>query len=107
MNRAEKQRMIDAYGDNELDLRGALEIEEHVARCPGCGEEERALRELQASSRATLIRYAPSPEFEARVRDALHAEGLPVPVGSVERSPAPPRAARHLRRAGKWGALAR
>ncbi|HEY4885463.1 MAG TPA: anti-sigma factor [Myxococcales bacterium] len=106
MNCSETKRLIDAYVDNELDLRGALEIEEHVARCPGCGEEERALRELQASARANLIRYAPSPEFEARVRDALHAEGLPVPVGSVERSPAPPRAARHLRRAWKWAALA-
>jgi len=36
----------------------------------------------------------------------LHAEGLPRPVGSVEPSPAPPRAARHLRRAWKWAALA-
>jgi len=106
MNCSETKRLIDAYLDNELDLRGALEIEEHVARCPGCGEEERALRELQASARANLIRYAPSPEFEARLRDALHAEGLPRPVGSVEPSPAPPRAARHLRRAWKWAALA-
>jgi len=84
MNCSETKRLIDAYVDNELDLRGALEIEEHVARCPGCGEEERAVRELQVSARANLMRYAPSPEFEARLRDALHAEGLPRPVGSVE-----------------------
>jgi anti-sigma factor RsiW len=106
MNCSETKRLIDAYVDNELDLRGALEIEEHVARCPGCGEEERALRELQTSAHANLIRYAPSPEFEARLRDALHTEGLPVPVGSVEPSPAPLRAARHRRRAWKWAALA-
>jgi len=106
MNCSETKGLIDAYLDNELDLRGALEIEEHVARCPGCGEEERALRDLQASARANLIRYTPSPQFEARLRDALHAEGHPVPVGSVEPSPAPARAARHRRRGWKWAALA-
>jgi len=106
MNCSETKRLIDAYVDNELDLRGALEIEGHVARCPGCGAEERALRELQASARANLIRYAPSPEFEARLRDALHAEGHPVPVQSVEPSLAPPRVARHRRHAWKWAALA-
>jgi len=31
MNCSETKRLIDAYVDNELDLRGALEIEEHVA----------------------------------------------------------------------------
>ena len=71
MNCSETKRLIDAYVDNELDLRGALEIEEHVARCPGCGAEEQALRELQASARANLIRYAPSPQFEARLRDVI------------------------------------
>src|SRR5439155_16613669 len=91
MNCAETKRLIDAYVDNELDLRGAIEVEEHVARCPGCSAEERALRELQASARANLIRYAPSPEFDARLREALHAEGHPVPVQSVEPSLAPPR----------------
>jgi anti-sigma factor RsiW len=106
MNCAETKRLIDAYVDNELDLRGALEVEGHVARCPGCGADERALRELQASAHANLIRHAPSPEFEARLRDALHAEESPVPVGSVEPSSAPPRAARHRRRAWRWAALA-
>ena len=106
MNCSETKRLIDAYVDNELDLRGALEVEGHVARCPGCGAEERALRELQASARANLIRYVPSPEFEARLRDALHAEGHPVSVQSVEPSLAPPRVARHRRHAWKWAALA-
>jgi len=106
MNCSETKRLIDAYVDNEVDLRGALEIEEHVARCPGCGEEERALRELQVSARVNLIRYAPSPDFEGRLRQALHAEGHPAPVGSVEPSPAPARAARHRRRGWKWAAFA-
>ena len=101
MNCAETKRLIDAYVDNELDLRGAIEVEEHVARCPGCSAEERALRELQASARANLIRYAPSPEFEARLSEAVHAE-VKEPAPAVE---APPRVARP-RRAWKWAALA-
>jgi len=32
MNCSETKRLIDAYVDNELDLRGALEVEGHVAR---------------------------------------------------------------------------
>src|SRR5438105_902298 len=85
----------------ELDLRGAIDVEEHVARCPGCSAEERALRELQVSARAHLIRYAPSPEFEARLREAVRAEAKE-PAPAVE---APPRVARP-RRAWKWVALA-
>lgn len=104
MSCSETKRLIDAYLDNELDLRGALQIEEHVARCPGCGAEERALRELQISARANLIRYALSPELEARVSDGLQAEGHPVPLCEV--SDAPPQIARHLRPAWKWAALA-
>ena len=106
MNCSETKRLIDAYVDNELDLRGALEIEGHVARCPGCGAEERALRELQASARTNLSRYVPSPEFDARLRDALHAEGHSVPLHSEEASPALPRVARRRRHAWRWAALA-
>src|SRR5207245_6901703 len=48
--------------------------------------------------------YAPSPEFEARLRDALHGEEAPVPARSMEPS-ATPRAAATRRRAWKWAAL--
>jgi len=50
----ETRRLLDAYVDNELDLRGALELEEHLAHCPGCNADEKGLRELQASARASL-----------------------------------------------------
>jgi anti-sigma factor RsiW len=101
---AETRKLIDAYVDNELDLRGALEVEEHIARCPACGAEERALRELQASARANLTRYSMSPEFEARLRALVHVELAP-PAPSGTAAIAPKRVTRS-RRAWKWAALA-
>ncbi|TMA28081.1 MAG: anti-sigma factor [Deltaproteobacteria bacterium] len=101
---AETRRLIDAYVDNELDLRGALEVEEHIARCPACGAEERALRELQASARANLTRYSMSPELEARLRALLQVEEPPAPAASGNSSTA--RVARRALRAWKWAALA-
>ena len=50
----ETQRLLDAYVDNELDLRGALEMEEHLAHCPGCSADEKGLRELQAVNERLL-----------------------------------------------------
>ena len=50
----ETQRLLDAYVDNELDLRGAVEVEEHLERCLACDAEAKSLRELQASARANL-----------------------------------------------------
>ncbi|MCA1825835.1 MAG: anti-sigma factor [Myxococcales bacterium] len=100
MNCSEAKRLIDAYVDNELDVRGVLELEEHVSHCPGCSVEERGLRELQTSSRANLIRYAPSPGLEARLHAALRAEAKDAPIPIKTAEPAP------RRRAWKWAALA-
>jgi len=101
----ETQRLLDAYVDNELDLRGALEMEEHLAHCPGCSADEKGLRELQASARASLTRYPMPPELEARLRDVARA-GEPAAPAASEQPSVPARAARPLRRAWKWAALA-
>jgi anti-sigma factor RsiW len=69
MSCAETRRLIDAYVDNELDLRAALEVEEHLAGCRSCEAEERSLRNLQAASRAHLTRHAPPPGVEAKLRN--------------------------------------
>jgi anti-sigma factor RsiW len=101
----ETQRLLDAYVDNELDLRGALEVEEHLARCPACDAEAKSLRELQASARANLTRYPMPPELEARLRAVLRA-GEPVAPAASGHAPLPTRAARPPRRAWRWAALA-
>jgi anti-sigma factor RsiW len=99
------QRLLDAYVDNELDLRGALEVEEHLARCPACGAEEKSLRDLQETARANLTRYPMPPELEARLRAVLRA-GEPAEHAASGRAAAPTPAARQLRRAWRWAALA-
>ena len=100
----ETQRLLDAYLDNELDVRSALEIEEHLARCPACEIEERGLRELQQSARANLTRYPMSPALEARLLAAVRAEGPAASTTERQASPAAHRPARPARRAWKWAA---
>jgi len=97
----ETRRLLDAYVDNEIDLRGSLEVEEHLAHCPGCSADEKSLRELQASARANLTRYSMPPELEARLRDLV---GPGEPAASPPSVPA--RATPPVRRAWRWAALA-
>jgi anti-sigma factor RsiW len=93
----ETRQLLDAYLDNELDLRSTLEMEDHLARCSACGAEEKSLRALQLSAQANLTRYALPPELEARLRAA-------VPLSEAEAPPAP--AARRPARRWRWAALA-
>lgn len=71
---AEVSRLLHAWVDDELDVRSALEVEEHLGRCRACAGEERSLRGLQAQLRAQLPRYAPSPALATRLQGALRAE---------------------------------
>jgi anti-sigma factor RsiW len=86
--------------DDELDLRGALEVEEHLERCAGCIAKQQGLRELQEAARADLTRYALPPQLEARLRAAVRAEAR---TASVPPSAALPP---NLRRALRWAAPA-
>ena len=97
------QRLLDAWVDNELDLRGSLEVEDHLAGCPACREQERSIRELQASARANLTRYPLPPGLEGRLRAALRPEepSVAAPEAAVS-APVPHRA----RRGRTWAALA-
>jgi anti-sigma factor RsiW len=101
---AETRRLLDAYVDNELDVRGALEVEEHLERCPTCGAEEQGIRELQGFASANLTRYVPPQEFTDRVRAALRAEAASDAAREVQNAPAAPPAARPVRRARRWAA---
>ena len=103
---SEAQRLLDAYVDNELDLRSALEVQEHVARCQVCDAEERGLRELNESARAHLTRYPMLPELEARLLVAARAEAHAASAAAQSASAARQRSARPARRAWKWAALA-
>jgi len=98
----ETQRLLDAYVDNELDVRGAIEVEEHLERCPSCAAEEKGLRELQMSVRTNLTRYAMPKGVEARLLASLRGVEPAVPPASGH--PAVPiQSARRFRsRAWTW-----
>ncbi len=100
------KRLLDAYVDNELDLRGALEVEEHLAGCPVCAADERGLRDFQETARAQLIRYPMPPELEARLFAVLRAEEPAASAAAKRVSATAQRSARPARRAWKWAALA-
>ncbi|HET7785669.1 MAG TPA: anti-sigma factor [Myxococcales bacterium] len=91
----ETRGLLDAWMDNELDLRGSLEVEEHLGRCADCAAQERSLRQLQGSARANLTRHEVPAGLDARLRAALRSEA----GASAGAPPARPRALRALRRA--------
>ena len=70
---AQTERLLDAYLDDELDLRSALEVEEHLASCAQCGAGERRLRELRELARAHLTRHALPPSLEQKLRAGFKA----------------------------------
>ena len=74
MTCTESERMLDAYVDNELDVRASVEMQEHLAQCPGCAAHERGLRELRSALRSGLTRHAVPEALEDRLRKALGAE---------------------------------
>jgi anti-sigma factor RsiW len=67
------RRLLPAYGDNELSVESALEVERHVRSCPRC----RAALQRQRTFSETLRRLyprAPLPAaLEERVRRAVRA----------------------------------
>jgi anti-sigma factor RsiW len=86
MTCGETTRLLDAYVDNELDVRGVLEVEEHLARCVQCASDERGLRDLSASVRTNLTRHPLPPELEERLRAAIRAEApaeVEVPIARL------------------------
>jgi anti-sigma factor RsiW len=97
MTCSETRRLLDAWVDNELDLRGALEVEEHLGDCAACAAEERSVRELQTFARANLARHAMPPALDARLRAALRTE-----AGAG--APGLPPARQRARRALRWSA---
>ena len=80
MTCAETRRLLDGYLDDELDLRSALEVEEHLAGCAQCGAEERGLREQQEFARAHLTRHALPRGLEEKLRAGFRAAQGPPPA---------------------------
>jgi anti-sigma factor RsiW len=97
MTCTEASRLIGPWVDDELDVRSAMEIESHVARCAECGRERNELLALRDTARERLPRYELSPEVEERLWRQVRKAATP------ER---PHRARRWMREAGMMAAAA-
>lgn len=74
----DKEALLHAYLDGELDLRGSLEFEEHLKECTECKEELQTQQNLRkALQGAEAYQRAPG-RLEARVRKALPQTNAPV-----------------------------
>jgi anti-sigma factor RsiW len=82
MSCTEYRLLLNAHVDNELDLRTSLEVEGHLATCPGCAAACQALRALQEGLRGRASYFAPPPALEGRLRRALRPDRRRRPVAA-------------------------
>lgn len=78
MNCQDASRLLDAYADMELDLAGALGVEEHVESCTRCKAALARVTGLRGALRAQAA-LEPAPE---RLRARLQAMFAPRPGGA-------------------------
>ena len=77
MTCAEASQLIGPWVDDELDVRAAMQIETHVARCPECGRERDELLTLRDTARDRLPRPDLSPQLEERLWKKVRAAAVP------------------------------
>jgi anti-sigma factor RsiW len=77
----DKELLLHALADGELDAGNALALEAHVAGCTACAQALEAIRAVKASLASPGLRYAAPPSLRARIEQALAAEA------AVDRQP--------------------
>lgn len=74
----DKELLLHALVDGELDAKSALELEAHVAGCAGCSAELAAIRTVKAALSETPVAYRAPPSLMDRIDAALaEAEAPP------------------------------
>ena len=69
MNCHEREGLLGAHVDGELDLSASLELEQHLASCTTCSARAEELARLSRTIRSRASRFAVDPDFV----DALQA----------------------------------
>jgi anti-sigma factor RsiW len=59
--------MMDAFLDDELDEKDVMKVESHVADCPDCGQEVRAMETCTDSLRTTFPDQEPPSDLWEKV----------------------------------------
>jgi anti-sigma factor RsiW len=67
----DKELLLHALADGELDAGNVLALEAHVATCAGCAAELGAIREVKAQLRAAPLAYAAPQSLLDRLDAAL------------------------------------
>ena len=77
MTCVEATRLIGPWVDDELDVRSAVDLEGHVARCATCARDREELLALRETARKRLPRYELDPGTEARLLRSVRAVQQP------------------------------
>jgi|HubBroStandDraft_1064217.scaffolds.fasta_scaffold238930_2 anti-sigma factor RsiW len=75
----DKELLLHALADNELDAGNAAALEAHVATCASCAAELAAIREVKARVGATPAAYTAPQSLRDRLDAAIAAETAPPP----------------------------
>ena len=74
---ADKELLLHALADNELDAGHAAELEAHLAGCPACAAALAEIREVKARLAATPAGYQAPASLHARLDAALAEAASP------------------------------
>jgi anti-sigma factor RsiW len=70
MNCHDVHDLLNPYSDGELDLIRHVEIEEHLAECSECAEQEKSLRSLRTALAASSLYHRAPAGLRERIQSA-------------------------------------
>jgi anti-sigma factor RsiW len=76
----DKELLLHAFVDNELDAKSSLELESHIAGCAECRTELAGIRKVKAALAAAPLRYEAPQSLLDKLDAAIAAETTPVPL---------------------------
>jgi anti-sigma factor RsiW len=79
MNCREREGLLGAYVDGELDLSASLELEQHLATCTACSARAEELARLSRTIRSRASRFTAEREFVDALRASLRSSAPRVP----------------------------
>jgi anti-sigma factor RsiW len=74
MNCPDVRRLLHPYADGELDVIRHVEVEQHLAACAGCADQEKNLRSLRTAVSSPALYY----RAPARLRNRLQLTSAPI-----------------------------
>lgn len=73
------RHLLDGYLDGELGFERALEVEAHLASCPGCTQEVESWKQVRVSMQGSELYHRAPAALEEKIR-ARFPDGKPKPA---------------------------